>query len=81
METQKKCVKSFHLFMRRCGVFIVDFEQISHIFLVSIVDCEQVNAAWLLHFYSLALRINTFLKFELKAIKKCSEYCLECVQS
>ena len=65
----------------RCGVFIVDFEQISHIFLVSIVDCEQVNAAWLLHFYSLTLRINTFLKFELKAIKKCSEYCLECVQS
>ena len=28
---------------RRSGVFIVNFEHVSHLFLVSIVDFEQVN--------------------------------------
>ena len=32
---------------RRSGVFIINFEQISHIiFAVSIVDFEQVNTSW-----------------------------------
>ena len=31
---------------RRSGVFIVNFEHISYLFLVSIVDFEQVNVSW-----------------------------------
>ena len=31
---------------RRSGVFIVNFEHISHLFLVSIVDFERVNISW-----------------------------------
>ena len=30
----------------RSGIFIVNFEQISHIVLVFIVDSEQANAGW-----------------------------------
>ena len=31
---------------RRSGVFIVNFELISHFFSVSIVEFEQVNVSW-----------------------------------
>ena len=31
---------------RRSGVFIVNFEHVSHLFLVSIIDFEQVNISW-----------------------------------
>ena len=32
--------------MSLSGVFIVNFEHISHLFLVSIADIEQVNVSW-----------------------------------
>ena len=38
------------------GVFIVNFEHVSHLSSVSIVDFEQVNVSWV----SLPLSINSF---------------------
>ena len=36
---------------RRSGVFIVNFERISHLFLVfSIIDIEQVNVCWVVYY-------------------------------
>ena len=31
---------------RRSGVFIINFEEILHIVIVSIIDFEQVNVSW-----------------------------------
>ena len=57
MERPEQCVKYVHWY--RSGIFIVNFEHISHIFLffffnfehiscplVHIVDFEQLNARW-----------------------------------
>ena len=39
----------------RSGVFIVNFEYISHLFFVCIVNFEQVNVSWVLFLYKVHL--------------------------
>ena len=36
---------------RRSGVFIVNFEHVSHLFTASIFDFEQLNVGWVELFY------------------------------
>ena len=46
LEQAVKYVQSSRRQCRRSGVFIVNFEHISHLVLVSVVNFEQVNAGW-----------------------------------
>ena len=44
--------------MRSLEAFIVNIEQISHYPGISIVDLEQVNAAWVLDLVMLPVKMN-----------------------
>ena len=48
-----------------CNVFIVGFEQISHITLVLLVDCEQVNTGQYVNGNNQRITLETFLAYVL----------------
>ena len=59
---------------RRSDIFIVNFEQISHIYGVSIIDFEQINGGWVMGKY--LLKINN--KGTVKKLPWILLFCLYC---